>query len=146
MTIPCFCGRYRMLPLCSIKSATPTDADETCKYCRTRRPTNYGSDFCSGLVDDIGSYFPETVIVSGLAYGIDSVSHSSALERSSYGGRGCPRAGSVYPAAHRDLAGRIVRSGGAIVSEYPSGTRIFQGNFLEAQQDCSRSFTCHGCC
>ena len=108
------------------------DAEKLVSIVGTRRPTNYGSDFCSGLVDDIGSYFPETVIVSGLAYGIDSVSHSSALEK------GLPTVAvvahgldTVYPAAHRDLAGRIVRSGGAIVSEYPSGTRIFQGNFLK---------------
>ena len=108
------------------------DAEKLVSIVGTRRPTNYGCDFCSGLVDDIGSYFPETVIVSGLAYGIDSVSHSSALEK------GLPTVAvvahgldTVYPAAHRDLAGRIVRSGGAIVSEYPSGTRIFQGNFLK---------------
>ena len=108
------------------------DSEKLISIVGTRRPTNYGTEFCSRLVDEIGDYFPEAVIVSGLAYGIDSASHSAALEK------GLPTVGvvahgldTVYPAAHRDLAGRMVHSGGAIVSEYPSGTRIFQGNFLK---------------
>ena len=108
------------------------DSEKLISIVGTRRPTNYGTGFCSRLVDEIGGYFPESVIVSGLAYGIDSASHIAALER------GLQTVGvvahgldTVYPAANRDLAGRMVRSGGAIVSEYPSGTRIFQGNFLK---------------
>lgn len=108
------------------------DSEKLISIVGTRRPTNYGTGFCSRLVEEIGGYFPDSVIVSGLAYGIDSASHIAALEK------GLQTVGvvahgldTVYPAAHRDLAGRMVRSGGAIVSEYPSGTRIFQGNFLK---------------
>lgn len=37
----------------------------------------------------------------------------------------------IYPAPHRDLARRIVKTGGAIVSEYPFGERPYRQRFLE---------------
>ena len=37
----------------------------------TRRATEYGKDLCSSLVSDLARLLPGTLIVSGLAYGID---------------------------------------------------------------------------
>ncbi|MDD3739858.1 MAG: DNA-processing protein DprA, partial [Bacteroidales bacterium] len=37
----------------------------------TRNATKYGTDFCTKLIESISSKYPETIIVSGLAYGID---------------------------------------------------------------------------
>lgn len=37
----------------------------------------------------------------------------------------------LYPAQHRDLARRIIASGGSIISQYPSGVQPFRANFLE---------------
>ncbi len=98
----------------------------------TRRCTSYGSNFCKSLVSDLAVYYPDALVISGLAYGIDAAAHAAALEN------GLATAAVVahgldmiYPASHRDLARRIVKSGGAILSEYPSGVRPFQRNFLE---------------
>ncbi len=64
-------------------------------------------------------------IVSGLALGIDGVAHETTIQN---GGRTIAVIGSgidrknLYPWQHKQLADRIVASGGAIVSEYPPGT------------------------
>ena len=98
----------------------------------TRRATAAGVEFCRRFVSRMAELCPGTLIVSGLAYGIDVAAHRAALEA------GLPTAAvmahgldTVYPADHRDMARRIVESGtGALVTEYLSGTRAHRGNFL----------------
>lgn len=97
----------------------------------TRKPTPYGMDFCNNIVDEIGDYFPDAEIVSGLAYGIDACAHKKALEKGlttiavvAHG------LNMIYPAANRNLAKEIIRSGGAIISEYPFGVKPFKPHFL----------------
>lgn len=98
----------------------------------TRRCTAYGTSFCRSFVSDFAPYFPDALIVSGLAYGIDASAHQAALDNDiatvAVMAHGLD---TIYPAAHRDLARRIISSGGAIVSEYPSGTRPYRQNFLQ---------------
>lgn len=98
----------------------------------TRRCTSYGASFCDFLIGGLAPYYPDALIVSGLAYGIDAAAHSAALQY------GLPTVAvmahgldTIYPAQHRDLARRIVAEGGAIVTEYPSGTRAYRNNFLQ---------------
>ena len=107
------------------------DADKLVSVVGTRRPTPYGVDFCGKLLEELSLYFNDLCVVSGLAYGIDAVSHRKALER------GLPTVAVVahgldmiYPANHRNLGRELIRKGGAIVSEYPFGTKPFRGNFL----------------
>ena len=71
-------------------------------------------------------------VVSGLALGIDGAAHEGALAAGPEGagtaavmGTGIDR---IYPAAHRDLAHRIVAHG-ALVSELPLGTQARPFNF-----------------
>lgn len=97
----------------------------------TRKPTPYGMDFCNKLVEEMASYFPESEIISGLAYGIDACAHRKALEKNlptiavvAHG------LNMIYPAAHRNLAKEIIRQGGAILSEYPFDTQPFRAHFL----------------
>lgn len=98
----------------------------------TRRCTSYGAGFCNAFVSDMAAYMPSATIVSGLAYGIDAAAHIAALENNlktvAVVAHGLDM---IYPASHRDLARRIISSGGAIVSEYPTCTKPFQGRFLE---------------
>lgn len=60
-------------------------------------------------------------IVSGLAYGIDALSHEGALEGDGYtiGVLGCG-IDHIYPAANSKIYERVLRTG-AIISEYPPG-------------------------
>lgn len=72
------------------------------------------------------------VIVSGLAYGVDAVAHQAALDAGGLTIAVLP--GSVeeiYPRVHRSLAERILSQGGALLSEYPDGTRTYPVNFIE---------------
>jgi DNA processing protein len=87
----------------------------------------YGRQVTEEIVTDLARN--SITIVSGLARGIDSVAHKAALEA---GGRtiavfACGL-DTVYPAENADLAKWIIRNG-AIVSEYPLGTRPRPDNF-----------------
>lgn len=70
-------------------------------------------------------------VVSGLAYGIDKAAHEGALEGP--GGtiaviaQGLP---DIQPAAHIELARRIVRSGGLILSEQEAGVQTYKSHYL----------------
>ena len=87
----------------------------------TRAPSDFGirmaRDFSKAAVREGWS------TVSGLASGIDTAAHQSTIEA---GGRTVAVLGSgiakVYPPENTELARAIVRSGGAIVSEYPMNT------------------------
>jgi len=71
-------------------------------------------------------------IVSGLALGIDSISHEAAL---SVKGKTIAVLGSslerenIYPSLNRYLSDKIIDSGGAIISEFPLGTPPLKHNF-----------------
>ena len=89
----------------------------------TRRSTAYGRDNTDRLVHELKPY--ETPIISGLAYGIDTAAHTAALDHGlptvAVLGHGLDQ---IYPAENRPLAKRILETGGALVTEYPSGTAI----------------------
>ncbi len=77
------------------------------------------------------------VVVSGLAYGIDSIAHRGALDA---GGVTVAVLGTpidqIYPWRHTGLAREIVKKGGAVISEYgpadlPEGKKQVQARFLE---------------
>ncbi len=93
----------------------------------TRRATVYGRQVAEEIVADLAR--SKITIVSGLAKGIDSVAHHSALEA---GGRSIAVFGCgldiVYPSENANLARRIMQQG-ALISEYPLGTRPKADNF-----------------
>lgn len=93
----------------------------------TRKPTAYGISAARDLGRILGAN--GVLVVSGMARGIDAVAHLAALES---GGRTVAVLGSgldqVYPPEHRSLASRI-QSNGAVVSDYPLGTKPDAANF-----------------
>jgi DNA processing protein len=93
----------------------------------TRRATVYGRQVAEEMVAALAQ--SNITIVSGLARGIDSVAHHAALEA---GGRSIAvfacGLDTVYPGENAQLARRIMQQG-ALVSEYPLGTRPRADNF-----------------
>jgi len=86
----------------------------------SRNHTSYGKDICEKLIKGLKGY--PIVIVSGLALGIDSIAHRSALSAGlltlSMPGSGLdPKA--LYPRTNVNLAEEIVDNGGCMLSEFP---------------------------
>ncbi len=95
----------------------------------TRKATEAGKDLARQAARCFASQ--GAIVVSGLAMGIDTAAHEGALLG---GGKTVAVLGTgvdiIYPAQNENLAGKILRSG-AIISEYPAGTRGLQYRFLE---------------
>ncbi|WP_297699992.1 DNA-processing protein DprA [uncultured Fibrobacter sp.] len=94
----------------------------------TRRPGSSAKELCQRLVKSLQG--TNVVVVSGLAQGIDSYCHEAALE---YGistiaviaqGFNVP-----IPGERRELAKRIVDTGGCILTEFENDFPAYKGNF-----------------
>ena len=96
----------------------------------TRDATPYGDDMTRSLVSRLRELVPGTLVVSGLAYGIDVTAHKEAL-RVGADTIGVLAHGldTIYPAAHRSVARDIISHGG-LLTEYPSKTRGERQKFL----------------
>lgn len=98
----------------------------------TRKNSSAGYSCCRKLIEDIADRYPETVIVSGLAYGIDAIAHQTALDCGlktiAFLAHGLDE---IYPKQNRSLAKRILDNGGAMCTEYPRSTQILKPNFLK---------------
>lgn len=95
----------------------------------SRKITTYGREITEKLVSGLVDY--GVVIVSGLALGIDSIAHQSALEAGGITVAVMPGGlDRIYPSSHSSLARRIVDHGGSLVSEHPVGTPIYKYSFI----------------
>ena len=87
----------------------------------TRRATAYGRQAAGELARDLAA--SSVTVVSGLARGIDTIAHRSALDA---GGRTVAVLANgldtTYPPENRGLAEEIAGSG-ALISDYPLGTK-----------------------
>ena len=96
----------------------------------TRRPTAYGRDVTYRMAYDLAQR--GIVIVSGLALGVDAISHQAALDASGTTiavlANGLSH---VYPRTNQRLADQIIASGGAIISEYDDEVEARGFQFLE---------------
>jgi len=104
----------------------------------TRLASDYGKEIAFSIAKDLAKAV--LTIVSGMARGIDSFSHQGALEAGKGSpspiGEGLPFSiptiavlgtgldeASIYPQENLKLAKKILESGGALISEYPPGTK-----------------------
>ncbi|MER2998378.1 DNA-processing protein DprA [Pontibacter populi] len=87
----------------------------------TRQVSNYGQAMTEKIVADLAPY--NVLIVSGLAYGIDIVSHRAAIQ-AGLSTIGVMASGPeiIYPAVHRKYAERMLTQGG-LLSENTFGTK-----------------------
>ena len=93
----------------------------------SRTPTHYGKDNAQAFAQYLAKH--GITVTSGLALGIDAVSHQGALDA---GGHTIAVIATgldiMYPAKNRSLAERIVEQG-VIVSEFPIGVKPQAQNF-----------------
>ncbi len=95
-----------------------------------------GSRECSDYGKNSAKYFGYHLadkgkcVISGLAKGIDSFAHIGALNANGNTiavlGNGLD---DIYPKENKNLANKIIEKGGAIISEYPLGTKPNKINF-----------------
>ena len=96
----------------------------------TRRITPYGKAHCERCCAELAEALPDTLIVSGLAYGVDIHAHRAALDnRLDTVGVLAHGLDTLYPSSHRDTARDMLLHGG-LLTEYVAGVRPFAGNFV----------------
>lgn len=96
----------------------------------TREPTPHGEV----ITRRVAEYFVDNQwsIVSGLALGCDGLAHRAALDSGGHTvavlAHGLQM---IAPSQHRKLAEEILKSGGALISEYPFGQKVFSQQFVK---------------
>ena len=93
----------------------------------TRVNTDYGKQCCEKLIEELSAQ--DFIIVSGLAYGIDTIAHRSALKN------GLPTVGvlahgldRIYPHQNKSLAHQMINQGG-LLTDFCSGELPNKQNF-----------------
>jgi DNA processing protein len=93
----------------------------------TRSPTSFGKDTVVELINDLHQL--DVLVVSGLAYGVDTIVHKEALKKdlATIGvlGHGLDQ---IYPQANRGLAVEMLQQGG-LITEFMSKTKPDKQNF-----------------
>jgi DNA processing protein len=114
-------------PVLYVRGELAPEDDWSVAIVGSRKATSYGREVTRRLAGDLARN--GVTVVSGMARGIDGIAHRTALEA---GGRTIAVLGSgldvIYPAEHRSLAREIARHG-AVVSDYPLGTKPEASNF-----------------
>ncbi|MDO8674347.1 MAG: DNA-processing protein DprA [Dehalococcoidia bacterium] len=114
-------------PVLYVRGSLLAEDDWAVGVVGTRRATPYGRQAAEMLAADLARN--KVTVVSGLAKGIDTVAHTAALGA---GGRTIAVLGCgvdiVYPSENLNLA-RSIMEHGALISEYPIGTRPDAANF-----------------
>ena len=108
----------------------PTEGNKLLAIVGARKYSAYGREVCEELIMSLQG--EPITIVSGLALGIDSIAHRTAiragLQTIAIPGSGLDRS-VIHPRSHAPLADEIVANGGGLLSEYddtmPAGVWAF---------------------
>ncbi|WXR61843.1 DNA-processing protein DprA [Peptostreptococcaceae bacterium AGR-M142] len=94
----------------------------------SRKASNYGFECAKKFAKELSE--KEITVISGLALGIDSVSHRNSYNEC---GRTIAVLGSaldyIYPKQNKILFDEIIKNDGLVISEYPLYTPPVKGNF-----------------
>lgn len=120
---PAALRELRDAPLCIyIRGTLPPDlSNRSLSIVGTRNASNYGARMARHLAE--AAAFGGWTTISGLAVGIDTIVHQATVDA---GGRTVAVLGGglakLHPAENLDLARAIIRTGGAVISEFPMTT------------------------
>ncbi|MDR1201609.1 MAG: DNA-processing protein DprA [Tannerellaceae bacterium] len=97
----------------------------------TRKASAYGKEQTEKLITHLAKIFPDILIVSGLAYGIDIIAHLSSIKNKlstiAVLAHGLDR---IYPQTHRQTAIEMLENGG-LLTDFPSNTNPDKPNFIK---------------
>jgi DNA processing protein len=112
------------------KGKADLDAKRIVSVVGTRRLTDYGKTLTDKFICSLAQTFPDAVIISGLAYGIDICAHRSALKYQlptvAVLAHGLDH---IYPSVHRQTAIDMLEQGG-LVTDFPGKTNMDKSNFV----------------
>ena len=110
------------------KGATDLNVEKIVGVVGTRNITDYGKMLTERIVEQLVD--DNVLVVSGLAYGVDTCAHHAALKNNlitaavlAHGFQ------TIYPSVNKNLARKIVDKGGCLLTENISGTEPDRENF-----------------
>lgn len=118
---------YDSPPLLYYKGNADLNSSKIIAIVGTRNHNDYGKNICEKLIEELIN--EDVIIVSGLAFGIDSIAHKMAVKNNikTVGvlAHGLDR---VYPSQNTTLAKQMI-SGGGLLTEFKSNTKPDRQNF-----------------
>jgi len=103
------------------------NAERVVSIVGTRRASEYGKEKCLKIIEGLADL--NVLVISGLAYGIDTQAHKGAikynLQTIGVLGHGLDR---IYPSANKSLAEKMIKNGG-LLTDFISKTNPDRENF-----------------
>lgn len=110
-------------PFLFCKGAFSCLSEKSVAVIGTREPTSHGIEITKRITRWLLQ--EQFNIVSGLAHGIDSITHKQTILS---GGKAVAVLAHgldiIYPKVNEELAEKIIKSGGTLISEYPVGMKL----------------------
>ncbi len=114
-------------PLLYYKGNANLNANKIISIVGTRNHSEYGKIMCEQFIEDLKNH--SVTIVSGLAYGIDSIAHKSAIKNNlptiAILAHGLDK---IYPPQNKLLAKQMIEHGG-LLTDFKSGSNTDKQNF-----------------
>jgi DNA processing protein len=113
------------------KGDTELNSEKVISIVGTRRASREGIINTGNLIKEISQNYPGTIIVSGLAYGIDYNAHLASVKANlktiAVLGHGLH---TLYPSQHKNLASKIINQG-CLLTEFTSEMNPERNNFIK---------------
>jgi DNA processing protein len=113
------------------KGTSDLDSLKILSVVGTRSATIRGKELCDRIIGGLAENYPDIIIVSGLAYGVDIASHKAAIARNiqtvgvlAHGFK------TIYPSIHRSVAETMLKNGG-LLSDFLSDALPERNNFIK---------------
>ena len=120
---------YNAPPILYLRGNYTFSSSFSLAFVGSRKASYSGKNICKRFIKSLSVKLPETTIISGLALGIDTAAHESAVENGlntiAVLANGLSE---VYPVRNKELAKRILQNG-ALISEFPLSTKPIAKNF-----------------